>query len=100
MPSAFLDPRPVSLPLPHYRYSCVAEMKQELDNPDSVKVTGRAERLQPPVMQQAEGGMNKMMLWMILIPVAIIVLFFVFLRPPAKADSDKDSKTPKAGSEK
>ncbi len=85
---------------PDDRYSCVAEMKQELDNPEKVKLTDRAQRLQPPVMQQADGGMNKMMLWIILIPVAIIVLFFVFLRPPAKADSDKDSKTPKAGSEK
>ena len=74
---------------PEDRYSCVAEMKEELQHLDRVKLTGRVERLQPPVQQQPENRFNTMLLWMLLIPVAIIILFFVFLRPPVQSGNSR-----------
>jgi serine/threonine protein phosphatase PrpC len=79
---------------PDDRYSCVAEMKEELIHLDKVKVTGRAERLQPPVQQKPESGFNTMLLWMLLVPVAIIILFFVFLRPPVRAGNSRIETAP------
>ena len=70
---------------PDDRYSCVAEMKEELDHPEKVKLTGRAEHLEPPVIQsESSSGMNKTLLLVLLIPVLVIILFFVLFRPAGK----------------
>jgi len=69
---------------PEDRFGSAAEMKQLLDHPEDVKVTGRAERLEPPVQPTEGSGMNKMLFWILLVPVIIIVLFFIFFRPAGK----------------
>jgi serine/threonine-protein kinase len=60
---------------PAERYPDALAMKRELDNPDAVEVTGRAERLQ--AVQPWKGGVRKYRL--VLLAVAIAVVFFAVL---------------------
>jgi serine/threonine-protein kinase len=66
---------------PENRYSTAAEMKAELDSPEKVEVTGRAERLRPP----AEWKGGKRYLWIILlalVPVAVFGLLYLIFQLP------------------
>ncbi|HEX9023632.1 MAG TPA: protein kinase [Geobacteraceae bacterium] len=60
---------------PARRYKTALEMKAELDNPESVKVTGRCDRLQTPAPWKQSG---KKALW-IALGVGIFVLVFLLL---------------------
>jgi len=57
---------------PADRYPSAAAMKAELDNPDSVVLTGRHERLQPPQPWKAR---NATISWAIGIPTVVLALF-------------------------
>jgi serine/threonine protein phosphatase PrpC len=61
---------------PAERYTTAASMKSELDDPDSVEVTGRAARLQAPTAWKSRWRVVRVVLMAVLIPVA---LFFAFL---------------------
>jgi serine/threonine protein phosphatase PrpC len=66
---------------PENRYPSAAAMKAELDAPEKVEVTGRAERLRPP----AEWKPGKRYLWIIvlaLIPVVLTVLGYIVAHLP------------------
>ena len=61
---------------PENRYPSCSAMKEDLDAPDKVEVTGRAERLRPP----AEWKGGKRYLWIVLlalVPLAIFGLLFI-----------------------
>ncbi len=60
---------------PSRRYATAAAMKAELDDPGSVQVTGRCDRLQAPAPWKQSG---KKMLWYAL-AVAVMVVIFVLL---------------------
>jgi serine/threonine protein kinase len=66
---------------PDDRYTCAAEMKQELDNPEKVKVTGLADSLAQPVQVSEHAGSTKILFWALVVPVLVIILFFIFFRP-------------------
>jgi serine/threonine-protein kinase len=66
---------------PENRYSTAAEMKVELDAPEKVELTGRAERLRPP----AEWKGGRRYLWIILlalVPVAVFGLLYLIFQLP------------------
>ncbi len=63
---------------PAKRYTSAPEMKTEIDNPDSVIVTGRAERLQAQVPWKQGWSKYQGIILTLLIPL-LIVLFFVLL---------------------
>jgi serine/threonine-protein kinase len=70
---------------PARRYTSAAEMKTEIDNPDTVTVTGRAERLQAQVPWKQGWRKYRSMILSLLIPLLVIlffVLLLVFHRPP------------------
>jgi serine/threonine-protein kinase len=56
---------------PENRYSTAAEMKAELDAPEKVEVTGRANRLRPP----AEWKGHRRWLWIVLLALVPVVVF-------------------------
>jgi serine/threonine-protein kinase len=60
---------------PAKRYPTAAAMKAELDNLDTVKLTGRCDRLQTPAPWKSSG---KKILWIVL-GVAVFVLVFLLL---------------------
>jgi len=60
---------------PAKRYPTAAAMKEELDNPEAVKLTGRCDRLQTPSPWKSGG---KKILWIVL-GVAIFVIVFLLL---------------------
>jgi serine/threonine-protein kinase len=60
---------------PAKRYQTAAAMKEDLDNPDAVKLTGRCDRLQAPSPWKSSG---KKILWIVL-GVAIFILVFLLL---------------------
>jgi serine/threonine-protein kinase len=61
---------------PRDRYQSAAEMKADVDAPERVQVTGRADRLKVPVVSQSPWRMVRMVLVGLLVPV---VLFFLIL---------------------
>jgi serine/threonine protein phosphatase PrpC len=62
---------------PAKRYHTAAAMKSELDNPGSVQITGRCDRLQAPT-QWKRGGRN--VLWIVLgVSVAVILMVLLVL---------------------
>jgi serine/threonine-protein kinase len=63
---------------PAKRYTSAAEMKTEIDNPDTVTVTGRSERLQAQVPWKQGWRKNRSMILALLIP-ALVILFFILL---------------------
>ena len=60
---------------PADRYPIVAAMKAELDAPQSVPITGRAGRLQQTTPWQTGWQKYRSLVWKILIPAIVIVLF-------------------------
>ncbi len=70
---------------PAKRYASALEMKAEIDNPDTVTVTGRADRLQAQVPWKQGWRKYRSVIMTIFIPLLIIlffVFFLVFHRPP------------------
>jgi serine/threonine-protein kinase len=63
---------------PAKRYTSASEMKTEIDNPDTVTVTGRAERLQAQVPWKQGWQKYQGIILTLLIPL-LVILFFVLL---------------------
>jgi len=64
---------------PFDRYVHAAAMKAELDAPEEVQVTGRAERLRPPMMWQSSWHRMRLYVIAALVPIIVVaILFFVF----------------------
>ena len=61
---------------PNDRYQTAAEFKADLDAPQDVHVTGRANRLQAPVMARRAWRIVRIALLTIAVPV---ILFFLIL---------------------
>jgi len=62
---------------PDERFQSAAEMKAALDAPEEVELTGRAERLQPPVIWRSRWRSLRIVAISILIPVILFYLFFL-----------------------
>jgi serine/threonine protein phosphatase PrpC len=62
---------------PAKRYASAAEMKTEIDNPNAVTVTGRADRLQAQVPWKQGWRKYQGLILTLLIPL-LVILFFVF----------------------
>ncbi len=65
---------------PSDRQPSAAILKAELENPDSVIVTGRSERLRPPAVWKSHWRMVRIILIALLVPVVIFGLLFLFYR--------------------
>jgi serine/threonine-protein kinase len=65
---------------PHRRFSSAAAMKAELDNPESVKITGRAENLQAPKAWKTHWQGIRMVVISALIPIILFLLAWLFTR--------------------
>ncbi len=65
---------------PAERYSSAAAMKQEVDAPEQVAVTGRASRLQAPVAARTYWRMARGILIGALVPVALFFLILFLLK--------------------
>jgi serine/threonine-protein kinase len=64
---------------PFDRYPNAAAMKAELDDPEHVQLTGRCDRLRPPVMWLSAWHKMRMYVIAALVPVVVVaILFFVF----------------------
>jgi len=63
---------------PAKRYTSAAEMKADIDNPDAVTVTGRAERLQALIPWKQGWSKYQGIILTLLIPL-LVILFFVIL---------------------
>jgi len=63
---------------PHRRYSSAAAMKAELDNPESVKITGRAENLQAPKAWKTHWQGIRVVVLSALIPIVLFLLAWLF----------------------
>ena len=56
-------------------------MKQELDAPENVQVTGRSERLRPPAVWQSRWHKVRMYILALLVPVlTVVILYLLFHR--------------------
>jgi len=64
---------------PANRYRSAAEMKTELDDPDSVTVTGRAGRLQEATPWRHGWGKFRKVALTILLPLLVLVILFLLL---------------------
>jgi serine/threonine-protein kinase len=64
---------------PQDRYQSAAAMKADLDAPELVQVTGRANRLKVPVVSVSRWRVARMIALGILIPVALFFLILFFL---------------------
>ena len=62
---------------PYERYASAAAMKADLDHPEKVQVTGRAERLRPPAVWRTRWRMARIVVIAILIPIVVFGLMFV-----------------------
>jgi hypothetical protein len=65
---------------PHRRFSSAAAMKAELDNPESVKITGRAGNLQAPKAWKTHWQGIRMVVISALIPIILFLLAWLFTR--------------------
>ena len=68
---------------PYDRYQTIAGMKKELDDIETVMVTGRAEKFQPPAIFQ---NMRTILLVMA-IPIVTLVIFVIVLLLKLRAAS-------------
>jgi serine/threonine-protein kinase len=59
---------------PQERYESAMAMKQELDNPSAVQITGRAERLVTPSL----GNSRWRKIRVVVLPIVLVVLVFLF----------------------
>ncbi len=64
---------------PGDRYRSAGAMKADLDAPEHVAVTGRASRLTVPVLWKSRWRTVRVVLLMVLVPVALFFLFFLML---------------------
>ena len=62
---------------PADRYSSAIEMKEDLDHPEKVKVTGRADRLQEPSPLKTGWQRHRLIIIAIAIPIIVFLIFFV-----------------------
>ena len=77
---------------PYERYPSAVAMKADLDHPDKVQVTGRAERLRPPAVWRTRWRMARIVLIAILIPIVVFGLMFVFSRVASPVDRRQNSE--------
>jgi serine/threonine-protein kinase len=63
---------------PNDRYPSAAAMKADLDAPEAVEVTGRAERLRPPAVWRTRWRTARLVVIGMLIPVVVFGLLYVF----------------------
>ena len=63
---------------PYNRYPSAKAMKAELDAPETVQVTGRSERLRPPVAWQGRWHTVRMVLLPVLLAVAVFLILLLF----------------------
>jgi len=61
------------------RYQSAAEMKAEIDDPDTVTVTGRAKRVQAPTQWKQGWGKYKGVVLTVGIPLMVILVFVILL---------------------
>jgi serine/threonine-protein kinase len=66
---------------PFNRYATAAEMKAELDNPEKVPLTGRAERLRPQIAWQGNWHRIRFIVLALLLPVVIFGILFLIYNP-------------------
>jgi serine/threonine-protein kinase len=64
---------------PDDRYASAAAFKAELDAPENIHVTGRASRLQAPVMAKRTWRIVRIALLTALVPIALFFLLFLML---------------------
>jgi serine/threonine protein phosphatase PrpC len=64
---------------PADRYRSAAEMKAEVDAPETVIVTGRASRLRAPVQWKRRWRVARVVLLSALLPIVLFFLFFLML---------------------
>ena len=64
---------------PDDRYATAAEMKAELDHPEKVQVTGRHERLRPPVVWNTRWRTARTIVLAMLVPVVVFGLMYLFM---------------------
>jgi hypothetical protein len=62
---------------PQERYHTVLEMKQDLDHPDQVHVTGRASRLEAPAPWKGRWRGIRIAVLAVAIPLAVFLLVFL-----------------------
>jgi len=65
---------------PKDRYPSAVAMKADLDHPELVELTGRHERLKPPVHWRPQWRMIRKTVLMLLIPVVVFLLLFLAFR--------------------
>ena len=66
---------------PFNRYASAAEMKADLDNPEKVPLTGRAERLRPQIAWQGNWHRIRFIVFALLLPVVIFGILFLIYNP-------------------
>ena len=64
---------------PDDRYATAAEMKADLDHPEKVQVTGRHERLRPPVVWNTRWRTARTIVLAMLVPVVVFGLMYLFM---------------------
>ena len=69
---------------PDDRYQSAAEMKEELDAPDNVKITGREARLRPFVVKPPWAHWVKVVVFYIFGPLLLAIIFFLILNTFAR----------------
>lgn len=63
---------------PQERYASAWQMKQELDNPDSVQVTGRSERLVEPTLGKTFWRRSRIYVLAAAVPLLVVALIYFF----------------------
>ncbi|HZZ27426.1 MAG TPA: protein kinase [Pirellulales bacterium] len=67
---------------PDNRYTSAAEMKADLDAPEKVPLTGRHERLRPPMVWKTKWRTLRMIIIAALVPIVVFGLMYLFYRHP------------------
>jgi serine/threonine protein phosphatase PrpC len=67
---------------PDDRYQSAMEMKADLDAPEKVQVTGRHERLRPPMVWKTKWRMARTIIFLALVPVVVFGLLYLFYNHP------------------
>ena len=62
---------------PSQRYQSALEFKHDLDNPDAVEVTGRAQRLVEPAVWKGRWFRSRMYVIAVAVPVLVVLVFFL-----------------------
>lgn len=63
---------------PEFRYQSAAAMKADLDNPEKVELTGRVNRLRPPVQWTGRWGSGRKYAYALIPVVAVLILYIYF----------------------